>query len=277
VNEPPPPFRPLLQPPDDGARAVAWFGFRGDRLLVRLEQENAHLPDWETLAALGAAEEAGHYLGRLGDVDYYAVDLGEQVEPGEGLGLEGLRALFGRLADPHFAVAGRAAQILEWDRTHRFCGRCGEPTVRAAAERAKQCPRCGLLSFPRLSPAVIMRVERGDQILLGRNRGFVSGVYSVLAGFVEPGESLEEAVAREVAEEAGVQIADIRYFGSQSWPFPHQMMIGFTARHAGGEIQIDPQELEDAQWFSRDNLPRLPSKMSISRRLIDDWLQRGAR
>jgi NAD+ diphosphatase len=277
VNEPPPRFSPLLQPPNTAARAVAWFGFRGDRLLVRLEQESAHLPEWDTLAALGAAEDASHYLGRLGDVDCYAVELGEQAEPGEGLGLEGLRALFGRLADPHFSVAGRASQILEWDRTHRFCGRCGEPTVRAAAERAKQCPRCGLLSFPRLSPAVIMRVERDDQILLGRNRGFITGVYSVLAGFVESGESLEEAVAREVAEEAGIQVTDIRYFGSQSWPFPHQMMIGFVARHAGGEIQIDPQELEDAQWFSRDNLPRLPSKMSISRRLIDDWLNRGRR
>ena len=162
---------------------------------------------------------------------------------------------------------------MEWERSHRFCGRCGEPTVRAEAERAKQCPRCGLLSFPRLSPAVIMRVERGEQILLARNRAFAEPIFSVLAGFVEPGESLEEAVMREVAEEAGIAITDLRYFGSQPWPFPHQLMIGFTARHAAGEIRIDPEELAEADWYGRESLPLLPSKMSISRRLIDAWIE----
>src|SRR5262249_6174054 len=154
-----------------------------------------------------------------------------------GATFEGLRALYGRLSDEHYAIAGRAAQILVWDQTHRFCGRCGEPTVHAPTERAKLCPSCGLLSFPRLSPAVIMLVRRGaDEFLLARNRAFADGFFSVLAGFVEPGESLEEAVAREVEEEVGLEVDSIRYFGSQPWPFPHQLMIGFVARYASGEI-----------------------------------------
>jgi NAD+ diphosphatase len=273
MDEPRPPFWFGLHPPDDDAHAAAWFAFRGDRLLVRIEGETASLPEWAELERIGAAPEHGHYLGRLGDLDCYAVELPGDHEPPEGLGLEGLRALFGRLADPHFSIAGRASQIVEWERSHRFCGRCGEPTVRAEAERAMQCPRCGQLSFPRLSPAVIMRVERDDRILLARNRAFAEPIFSVLAGFVEPGESLEEAVAREVYEEAGIQIKDLRYFGSQPWPFPHQLMIGFTARHAAGEIRIDPEELAEADWYGREGLPRLPSKMSISRRLIDAWIE----
>jgi NAD+ diphosphatase len=142
-------------------------------------------------------------------------------------------------------------------------------------ERARRCPRCGFMSFPRLSPAVIMRIDRDDRILLARNVSFAQGFFSVLAGFVEPGESLEEAVVREVHEEVGLELTDIRYFGSQPWPFPHQLMIGFTARYAGGEIQIEPTELAEAGWYGRDALPALPGKISISRRLIDAWIEGG--
>ena len=273
--EPPLPFAPALRPPDDRARSLAWFAFRAERLLVRLEGDAAALPDWSELVALGATEERAHYLGRRGDEDCYAIELEEETEAPTGMAFEGLRALYGRLVDPHFAVAGRASQIVEWDRTHRYCGRCGEPTVLAPNDRAKHCPRCGLLSFPRVSPAVIMRIDRGEQILLARNAAFSGPFFSVLAGFVEPGESLEEAVVREVAEEVGLRIHALRYFGSQPWPFPHQLMIGFTAHYAGGEIRINPEELAEAGWYSRDNLPQLPSKMSISRRLIDAWIEAG--
>jgi NAD+ diphosphatase len=191
--------------------------------------------------------------------------------------LEGLRALYGRLPDAHFSIAGRAVQILLWDQTHRFCGRCGQPTVNAPAERAKLCPNCGLLSFPRLSPAVIMLVQRGDELLLARNKAFAGGFFSVLAGFVEPGESLEEAVAREVREEVGLELTDIRYFGSQPWPFPHSLMIGFTATYAAGEIRLQADEIAEAAWFSRQGeLPLLPGKLSIARRLIDSFLDRSA-
>ena len=146
--------------------------------------------------------------------------------------------------------------------------------VHAPSERAKLCPKCGLLSFPRLSPAVIMLVYRGDELLLARNHGFADGFFSVLAGFVEPGESLEEAVEREVHEEVGLDLTEIRYFGSQPWPFPHSLMIGFTARYAGGEIRLQEAELAEAGWFNRrGELPRLPGKLSIARKLIDAFLE----
>ncbi len=266
-------FAPALHPPDSPPRAALWFAFNGDRLLVFGDGERVSLPEYADLAKLDVAFDEGHYLGRLDDVDCYAVELPDGDVPGAAT-LEGLRALYGRLPDEHYSIAGRAVQILLWDKTHRFCGRCGQPTVNAPGERAKLCPQCGLLSFPRLSPAVIMLVSRGqDEFLLARNRAFADGFFSVLAGFVEPGESLEEAVAREVHEEVNLDLADIRYFGSQPWPFPHSLMIGFTARYAGGEIRLQADEIAEAAWFSRrGELPRLPGKLSIARRLIDSFL-----
>jgi len=251
-----------------------WFAFRGDRLLVRPNgEQRAALVDYADVATMGADFEAGHYLGRLDDLDCYAVQLDEALEAPPETAFEGLRALYGRLPDAYFSIAGRAVQILLWDQTHRFCGRCGQPTVNAPAERAKLCPQCGLLSFPRVSPAVIMLVQRGDEFLLARNKSFAGGFFSVLAGFVEPGESLEETVAREVKEEVGLDVADIRYFGSQPWPFPHSLMIGFTARYTSGEIRLQEDEIAEAAWFSRrGELPELPGKLSIARRLIDWYL-----
>jgi len=163
---------------------------------------------------------------------------------------------------------------VDWDRTHQFCGRCGAPMEAKATERAKLCPRCGLHHFPRLAPAVIVLVERGHALLLARSRHFTQGMYSVIAGFVEPGETLEEAVVREVREETGISIRDIKYFGSQPWPFPHSLMIGFTAAYESGEIVLEDSEIEDAGWFTRDNLPPLPGKISIARRLIDGFLEK---
>jgi NAD+ diphosphatase len=273
-------FVPALRPPSEAPSAAVWFAFRGDRLLVRREGDTATLLSYAELATLGADFEAGHYLGRLEDLDCYALQLAESMEPPAEAMLEGLRALYGRLPDDYFSIAGRAVQILLWDQTHRFCGRCGQPTVNAAGERAKLCPKCGQLSFPRLSPAVIMLVQRGDEFLLARNRSFAEGFFSVLAGFVEPGESLEEAVAREVHEEVGLQVADIRYFGSQPWPFPHSLMIGFTAQYVAGEIRVQEDEIVEASWFSRlpsGALPQLPGKLSIARRLIDWFLAQEAR
>ena len=255
---------------------MLWFAFRGDQLLVRPVGERAELLDYADLAAMGVDFEAGHYLGRLDDLDYYTVALDDALELPGAAALEGLRALHGRLPDEQFSIAGRAVQILLWDHTHRFCGRCGQPTVNAPAERAKLCPNCGLLSFPRLSPAVIMLIQRGDEFLLARNKAFAGGFFSVLAGFVEPGESLEEAVVREVREEVGLDVTHIRYFGSQPWPFPHSLMIGFTAEYAAGEIQLQADEIAEAAWYSRrGELPRLPGKLSIARRLIDWFLDQS--
>jgi len=191
--------------------------------------------------------------------------------------VEGLRQIYGRLDEGLFWIAARAAQIVDWDRTHLFCSRCGTPLQARKTEWAKECPSCGQLHFPRLAPAIIVLIERGDQLLLARSRHFLSGMYSVLAGFVEPGESLEEAVAREVREEVGIDVKDIKYFGSQPWPFPHSLMIGFTATYAGGEIRLDDSEIEDAGWFTVDHLPQLPGKISIARKLIDWFIEKQKR
>ena len=173
------------------------------------------------------------------------------------------------LDDAHFALAGRAIQLLDWDRNHRYCGRCGTPTEAKAEERARACPACRLSAYPRIAPAVMALVRREGEILLGRSPHFPPGMYSALAGFVEPGETLEQCLAREVEEEVGVRVSRIRYFASQPWPFPNSLMIAFVCDWAGGEIRPQAGEIEDAKWFDVLQLPKLPSRISIARRLID--------
>ncbi|MGH2389429.1 MAG: NAD(+) diphosphatase [Chloroflexota bacterium] len=249
-----------------------WFVFRDDRLLTLDRTDEITLPFATDLAELDLAPLRTLYLGRLGDRDCFAAALPSDALAVDGSSFRSIRALFGALPDDLLAVAGRATQLLTWDRTHRFCGQCGAPTEHLPGERAMRCPACGHTAYPRLSPAVIVQVTRGDEILLARGVNFADGMYSTPAGFVEPGETLEEAVAREINEELGITVRDITYFGSQPWPFPHQLMVGFTARWARGDIRIDPTELADARWFTRDAMPNIPTPISISRRLIDHYL-----
>lgn len=208
----------------------------------------------------------------LGDLDGKPCFATLVAEPLPGTELVALRQLFGAISDEEFGIAGRALGLTAWDRDHRFCGRCGTATNRSATERVRVCPRCGFGAYPRLSPAVIMLVERDGKALLARNARTKMPFYSTLAGFVEVGETLEEAVAREVKEEAGIVISDITYFGSQPWPFSGSLMIGFTAKWASGEIQMDPVEIMDAAWFAPDELPVVPPKLSIARELIDAFI-----
>jgi NAD+ diphosphatase len=267
-------FISAVEPADDVDQDDAWwFVFRGADVLI-VEQDATPIPRSSHVAVLGVQETSRHFLGILTGRYCYAVELPSELEPPPGLSFQGLRSLYGMVDDVVFAVAGRASQILEWDRTHRFCGRCGTPTERVVGERAMRCPACGLMSFPRLSPAVITLVERGDEVLLARGVNFPAAFYSTLAGFVEPGESLEEAVAREIFEEVGVRVKDVTYFGSQPWPFPHSLMIGFLAQYDSGEIQIDEREIIDAAWFTADKMPKIPGKISIARRLIDTYLEK---
>lgn len=216
-----------------------------------------------------------HFLGMHGDVACWGVDVPTGADPGYGAELD-LRSLFGRVSETEWAVAGRAVQLVEWARTHQFCGRCGSPTELADNERAFRCPQCSLLAFPRLAPAIITLVTRGDghdtQALLARGANFPVPMYSCLAGFVEPGETLEQAVTREVEEEVGVVVDHVEYVASQPWPFPHSLMLGFRARWVSGEIVCDTSEIADAQWYSREELPMIPPAISIARRLIDDWV-----
>lgn len=268
------------------SRRVVWFAFSGTRLLLRARSRaGAALPDDGELARLAGTQDAEAGAAgsgvedldvSLGELPARALELGDALDPPDGFVLSGLREAHALLPEPLWLLAGRALQLLEWRRSHRFCGGCGAPTEPHASERAMVCPRCGQLHFPRVSPAIIVLVERDGRALLGRSPHFPPGVFSTLAGFVEPGESLEEAVRREVMEEVGVRLGDVRYFGSQPWPFPHSLMVGFTARWAGGDVAPDGVEVVEAGWFAPDDLPRLPTSFSIARRLIDDFVARSA-
>ena len=254
------------------AADALWIGIRGMDVLVSERGDHDELPTAGEAAARGIASVRSLYLGELDGVPCRSAELSDDLEAPDGMAFRTLRDLYGRVDEHLWTLAGRAAQLVEWDRTHLHCGRCGTPTEHAAGERARRCPVCGHAAFPRLSPAVIVRVTRGDEILLARAQRFPGSMYSVLAGFVEPGESLEECVARELEEEVGIEVGDIAYFASQPWPFPHSLMIGFTATWLSGDLRIEEAELVDARWFTRDALPELPGQLSIARRLIDDWL-----
>ena len=216
-----------------------------------------------------------HFLGMHGDEAVWAIDVPQGEDPSYGAAVD-LFSYFGRSTEVEWAIAGRAVQIAEWARTHRFCGRCGTPTELSATDRSMKCPACGLMAYPRLAPAMITLVTRGEgdeqEALLARGVQFRAPMYSCLAGFVEPGESLEQAVVREVREEVGIEVGNVRYWGSQPWPFPHSLMIGFQAEWVSGDIVCDPAEILDAQWYRRDSLPNIPPRISIARKLIDAWL-----
>lgn len=245
------------------------FVFQQTSLLVAEDPSATQLPGYEHLAGLAGEPLRRLYLGTLGERACYAFEYGTGVDAPQGMQWQGLRMLYRRLDDDLFALAGRALQFIDWDRTHQFCGRCGTLTQHREGERARECPACNLIVYPRIAPAVMCLIRRGRSILLARSPRFAPGMYSALAGFVEPGESLEQCLAREVLEETGVRIANVRYFASQPWPFPHSLMIAFVADYAGGEITPAPDEIEDAQWFDIDALPKLPNRISIARRLID--------
>jgi NAD+ diphosphatase len=258
-------YKPTLGP----APEALCFGFDGGRILVKLQEGQPLIPQFEDLAPFSPGPGWRHYFGDWNGSACWAECLSRDQPIPEGFAWKGLRELFGRMDEGLIWVAGRAGQLVNWHRNHRFCGRCGVPTGDHPRERAKVCPTCGLLNHPRVSPAIIVAVVKDRQLLLAHAERFPAKFYSVLAGFVEPGETLEECVQREVFEETGVKVRNIRYFGSQPWPFPDSLMVAFTAEHAAGEIRVNPAEITDAGWFRADRLPEVPPPISIARRLID--------
>ncbi|WP_205833033.1 NAD(+) diphosphatase [Azohydromonas caseinilytica] len=262
-------FTPAHHPPGQPS-ALGWhFAFVGKELL--LPDDGSETPALPPGPGFGALAASRHYLGRLDGLDCWAASLPDVPA---GWRAVPLRAAMMQFPAPLMALAGRAAQVLEWDRTHRHCGVCGTATERSASERSRVCPACGHTAYPRISPAMMALVWRPGELLLARAPHFMPGMYSALAGFVEPGETLEECVAREVEEEVGVQVRNLRYFGSQSWPFPHSLMVAFTAEWAGGEIVPQPDEIEDAGWYPLDALPGIPPRFSIAGFLIRDTVER---
>ena len=249
------------------------FIFRGGELLVR--EADLSLPDPAVVKTLALPADNVFPVG-VHDKQYCATAwVSREAKAPEGFHFKGLRSLFGRLDEDTLAIAGRAFQIADWARNHRFCGACGKPMARIDGERAMKCA-CGHMAYPRIAPAMMVLVKHGPAILLARNAAVpAGGRMSALAGFLEPGESAEEAVHREVHEEVGLFVKDLRYFGSQSWPFPGSLMVAFTAEYAGGDVKVDANEIAEARWFGReDALPELPPPQSISRALIEANLPR---
>ena len=258
-------YNPGIAAPDPQPESGLWFVLRESRLLVsdpgnRPPQSVAWLN--QTLRTL--------YLGQLGGEHCFTVEVAADIEAPNGWRWSDLRALYGRMDESAYALAGRAVQLIDWDRTHQFCGRCGTPTLRRVEERSRQCPACELIAYPRLAPALMALVRRGpDEILLARSPRFPAGMFSALAGFAEPGETLEQCLHREVFEEVGIRVNNLRYFASQPWPFPHSLMIAFVCDYESGDLLLDASEIESANWFKLRDLPQLPMPISIARRLID--------
>jgi NAD+ diphosphatase len=264
-------FEAGVSPPNSPISEAWWFIYSGFRLLVQTSKDDLKIiPRALNPEDLGIRVERSIYLGALQGKPCYAAEGSIRKSAGEFEFAE-LRSLFPCLEDQLFELALLAVHLVAWDKTYRFCCRCSAELIHRNDIRAKECPGCGRLEFPRLSPAIIVLIEKGNTLLLARSPRFAGEFFSVLAGFVEPGESLEAAVHREVKEETGIEVKDVQYFGSQPWPFPDSLMIGFTARYKSGEIRIDGEEIIEAGWFRADNLPKLPGKLSIARKLID-WV-----
>jgi NAD+ diphosphatase len=281
-----PGFVSTVTPPQPVAGPAFWFIFRKYELLVHEATADApaRIPRLADPATLGLTLQHRQYLGYCTDEERpfhaFTADISPDTEPPPGMGFYNLRRLFGLFEDENIIwLAGRAVQIIDWDRTSQFCGRCGAPTEQQSHERAKRCPQCDAAIYPRLSPAIIVAVVRHDaapsQLLLARSWRHPADLYSVIAGFVEPGETLETAVAREVKEETDIDVKDVRYFGSQPWPFPNSLMIAYTAEYAGGEIELEEEEMADAGWYTADSLPQIPPPISIARSLIEWFVETG--
>lgn len=250
---------------------VRWLPFRENSIVVQSQEcVTALIADSiEARTAFGCCPHL--LLGTLNGISYVTCTAPlEATLPDDWRAID-VRKLYELVPEEEWLLAGYASQILHWERTSRFCPLCGSPTKPMQKEWMRECESCGHTRFPQVSPAVLILVHDGaDRILLAHKPGWGQR-YSILAGFVLPGESLEECVQRETDEEAGLRVTDLEYVGSQPWPFPHQLMIGFNARYLAGDIEIDADELDHAAWFNASELPPLPSPMSLSRQMIDAW------
>lgn len=269
-------FVHLHAPHAKPAAADICLVIQADRLLTRADVIDAiSLPAFGALSEWSGVSVRLMHVGLMDGVPVWLcpIEATETVAP-EGWQWHDTRALVGVLSPEQSHAISCARQLSWWDRRHQFCGVCGTPTLEVPEERARRCPQCTALFFPAVSPAIIVAVTRGDELLLAHNRNFRPGMFSVLAGFVDPGETLEQAVAREVREEVGIELDDIHYIASQPWPFPNSLMLGFRARYVSGEIAVDGKEIEQANWYQRTALPDIPRRGTVARSLIDGWLDK---
>jgi len=241
-----------------------WFIFSKQLMLV--SEEGKRIPKTANLPSLREV-----YVGYFKGESCFAAEIAEDVQAPSGWMWSCFRSLHGVLPKEEYALAGRALQLLEWDRTHTYCGTCGQKTFPRKEERCRECSSCGQLAYPKLAPAIMALVQREEKILLARGSHFPQNMYSVLAGYLDVGETLEQCVVREVQEEVGLKVGNVRYMGSQPWPFTGSLMVGFACDWLEGDIIKDPLEIEEAGWFARDELPIIPTEVSLAYWLIDSW------
>ena len=266
-------YIPAYLPPDtlqEGAWALV---FIDKKLLMKKVGDKIQIPEVTDLESIMMNDKSMDYIGKYDGRDCYCKRLNELSVLPENLGLVELKEITNGSGDSGlFLLAGTANHILHWSSMNQYCGSCGHKTVDKKEERAKICPNCGNVIYPRISPATITAIFRGDQILLAHNSNFKKDLYSLIAGFVEPGENLEQCVEREIGEEVGIKVKNIQYFSSQPWSFPDSLMMAFTAEYESGEIRVDNSEITDAAWYKAGSLPEIPSTDSIAGKIIR-WYQ----
>lgn len=250
-----------------------WLVFYKDQLLLeKKENGTLALPCGEMPPIIIKEETKIHTITTLEEKKCKSFSLSSPVEESARYAMIGLRASYEHLPLAHYQTAGKAHEILHWDRTSRFCSACGSP-MEQKEDIMKRCPKCGQEVYPAITAAVLVLVRKEDSLLLVHARNFKGTFNSLIAGFLETGETLEECVAREVKEETGLDVKNITYFGNQAWPYPSGLMVGFIADYAGGEIRLQEEELSSGDFYTRDNLPELPQKLSLARKMIDWWLE----
>lgn len=249
-----------------------YFIYIDKKILMINDNDSIKIPTEEHIDFIKNELQNVHYIGSYNDIDCYTALYNKEIK-NKNIKTLSLREFASLYNQELFSIAGMASQILDWDINHKFCGKCGHETIILENERARKCEKCGLINYPRISPAIIVAVIKDNKILLAHNKTFKNNMYSVLAGFLESGETLENCVKREVFEEVGIKIKNIKYFGSQPWPFPNSIMLGFFAKYDSGDINVDGEEIEHANWYDIDNLPdEIPTNISISRQLIDHFI-----
>lgn len=265
-------FVPGVAPVKELSREDLCFVFYNNKMLFKTENNEINIPTRGVIEEIGVNMDSQHYLGCFNGICCYTNKIYDDFKLPKYVEFIDIKIAGLQIDEQLFFICGKASQVLNWSDTHKYCGRCGNKTEPSPSERAMVCPKCGLISYPRISPAIIVGVTKGDEILLAHNNNFPEGLFSIIAGFVEPGELFEECVKREVYEEVGIKVKNIKYFNNQPWPFPNSLMIGFTAEYESGEIMVDGVEIGEARWFKKDLLPNLPSNISIARKIIDFFI-----